>query len=182
MNFTRQATCCVVWTACGLHQSGNMKYCLIIVIGVSSSLKRCNGQSLFLSRLPQALIREKSRRKTLISLNIDCWNALLCWLCSSPSCAWPLSSSFSASSLAGWSTSLINTNTYKFTRVTFNLLELPPCKLFLIIVSRPESTPTGQTESNGSDSCLVNWDLRILKWLPKRRGHFVFKLYFLKVS
>lgn len=179
MNFTRQATCCVVWSACGLHQSGKMKYCLIIVIGVSSSLKRCNDQSLFLSRLPQALIREKSRRKTLISLNIDCWNALLCWLCSSPSCAWPLSSSFSASSLAGWNTFLINTNSNKFKSVTLNLLKLPPCKLFLIIAFRPESTPTGKTVSNGLDNCLVNWDLRMTP--QKTSGYFVLKLYFLKV-
>ena len=47
---------------------------------VSSLLKRCNGQSLLLSKLPQALIREKSRQ-TDISLYIDCWNDGLCLLC-----------------------------------------------------------------------------------------------------
>ena len=130
-----------------------------------------------------ALIRISFRLTLLVEMpRCVCCVALLLMPDLFPSLFPPLSFSFSASSLTGWSTSLINTNTYKFTRVTFNLLELPPCKLFLIIVSRPESTPTSKTESNGSDSCLVNWDLRILKWLPKRRGHFVFKLYFLKVS
>ena len=84
-----------------LQFASEWKFCSLIVTGVPIRLKRFIGQSLCLSKLLWALVRDKFRRQSIIirvALHFEhrslksCFK--LCLECSSPSSPWPLFSSF----------------------------------------------------------------------------------------
>lgn len=99
------------------HFASEWKFCSLIATGVPTRLKRFIGQSLCLSKLLWALIRDKFRRQSIIirvALHFEhrslksCFE--LCLECSSPSSPWPLFSSFCSFHIV--------TSSYTSTRVT----------------------------------------------------------------
>ena len=96
--------------------ASEQNYCSLIVIGVPTRLKRFNGQSLFLSRLPYALVREKYRWRSINSRSIALRASIFEKLCCASSVTLlPLPDLFPPI-FSGWST-LIWTQIATYSRV-----------------------------------------------------------------